>query len=200
MTTFSSSAATRYWLLRSFLVCVSFSTGSFLCAGSLNFPLWPDWLSRLRTLFQSSRARRTFPLVRVAGTDNLPLSFAQDRLLFLSQLQPESSFYNVASAVKIIGALRIDALTRAVETIVFRHETLRTVFHTVDDEPVQRILPTPPLVPDFIDLTNSHGDRLHEAQQLLKTEAERPFDLEHGPLFKMTLVRLDQTEHLLLLY
>ena len=163
------------------------------------FPTVARLAQQIDNSVSEQQTEATVPLVRLGRTDNLPLSFAQERLWFLSQLQPESSFYNVASAVKISGALRIDALTRAVETIVFRHESLRTVFHTVDDEPVQRILPTQPLVLNFIDLTNSHGDRLHEAQQLLKTEAERPFDLEHGPLFKMTLVRLDQTEYLLLL-
>ena len=74
----------------------------------------------------------------VAGKrDRLPLSFAQQRLWFLNQLQPESSFYNVALATQISGTLDVAALARALDTIVTRHEALRTVFDTVDDEPVQ---------------------------------------------------------------
>jgi acyl carrier protein len=134
----------------------------------------------------------------VAGKrDGLPLSFAQQRLWFLNQLQPESSFYNVALATQISGALDVAALARALETIVARHEALRTVFDTVDDEPVQRILATQPVSLKLIDLDISETDRLQAARKLLREEAERHFDLEHGPLFRPMLVRVDEKEHIL---
>jgi amino acid adenylation domain-containing protein len=136
----------------------------------------------------------------VAGKrDRLPLSFAQQRLWFLNQFQPESPFYNVAYATQISGALDVAALTRALDTIVARHEALRTVFDTVDDEPVQRILATQPLSLKSIDLSSSETDRMEAARKLLREEAERHFDLEQGPLFRPMLIRLDETEHILLL-
>src|SRR6185436_4316795 len=107
--------------------------------------------------------------------DRLPLSFAQQRLWFLTQLQPESPFYNVPLAFQLSGPLNDAALARALETIVDRHETLRTVFDEVDDEPVQRILPTQPLSLNSIDLTGSSGDLSEEARKLLRAEAERHF-------------------------
>jgi len=136
----------------------------------------------------------------VAGKrDRLPLSFSQQRLWFLNQLEPESPFYNVALATQISGALDVAALTSALDTIVVRHEALRTVFHTVDDEPVQRILTTQPLSLKLIDLSGREIDRTEEARKLLREEAERHFDLEHGPLFRTVLIRLDEAEHILLL-
>ena len=135
-----------------------------------------------------------------AGTrDRLPLSFAQQRLWFLTQLQPESPFYNVPLAFHLSGPLDETALARALETIVARHESLRTVFDEVDDEPVQRILPTQPLSLNSIDLTNSSGDSTEEARKLLRAEAERHFDFKQGPLFRTTLIRVNETEHILLL-
>ena len=135
----------------------------------------------------------------VAGRrDRLPLSFAQQRLWFLTQLQPESPFYNVPLAFDLSGPLDEAGLTRALETLVARHESLRTVFETVDDEPVQRILPTQPLSLNSIDLTGSSGDRIEEARKLLRAEAERHFDLKEGPLFRTTLIRLSENEHILL--
>ncbi len=134
--------------------------------------------------------------VAAGKRDRLPLSFAQQRLWFLTQLQPESPFYNVPLAFRLSGPLDEAALARALETIVARHESLRTVFDDVDDEPVQRILPTQPLSLSSIDLT---GDRKDEAGRLLRAEAERQFDFKEGPLFRTTLLRLNDTEHILLL-
>jgi amino acid adenylation domain-containing protein len=128
--------------------------------------------------------------------EKFPLSFAQQRLWFLTQLEPESPFYNVPLAFRLSGPLDDAALARALETIVVRHKTLRTVFDTVDDEPVQRILKTQPLSLNSIDLT---GDLREEATKLLRAEAERHFDLKQGPLFRTTLVKLNPTEHILLL-
>lgn len=137
--------------------------------------------------------------VALEQRDRLPLSFAQQRLWFLTQLEPESPFYNVPLAFHLSGPLDNAALTRALETLVARHETLRTVFDTVDDEPVQRVLPTQPLSLNSIDLTSSLGDSREEARKLLRAEAEHHFNLKQGPLFRTTLVRLNETDHILLL-
>jgi alpha-ketoglutarate-dependent taurine dioxygenase len=124
----------------------------------------------------------------------LPLSFAQRRLWFLAQLQPDSAFYNVATAMRIVGPLNTAALEAAIYTLVIRHESLRTVFEVVDDEPVQIITEKQASVYSTIDLSNAD-----EARDLLKREAQQPFDLSRGPLFKATLARLSPHDHVLLI-
>ncbi|HEY0365245.1 MAG TPA: amino acid adenylation domain-containing protein, partial [Pyrinomonadaceae bacterium] len=132
----------------------------------------------------------------VSRNQNLPLSFAQRRLWFLAQLQPDSAFYNVATAMRITGPLNTAALEAAIDSVVMRHESLRTVFAVVDDEPVQIITEKQASVFSIIDL-NSGGE--DAARHLLKREAQQPFDLSRGPLFKATLVRLDLHDHVLLI-
>jgi SAM-dependent methyltransferase/alpha-ketoglutarate-dependent taurine dioxygenase len=130
----------------------------------------------------------------VSRSQKLPLSFAQRRLWFLAQLQPDSAFYNVATAMRITGPLNTRALEAAIDTLVMRHESLRTVFAVVDDEPVQIITGKHPDVFSTIDLSNAG-----EAEALLKREAQQPFDLSRGPLFKAILVKLAANEHVLLI-
>ena len=161
-------------------------------------PTVAELAARIEKTTGDSDHSNIFP-VAAERRDRLPLSFAQQRLWFLTQLQPESPFYNVPLAFQLSGPLDDAALVRALETIVARHESLRTVFDKVDDEPVQRILPTQPLSLNSIDLTGSSGDRREEAKKLLRAEGERHFDLEVGPLFRTTLIRLNETEHILLL-
>ncbi|HZE69985.1 MAG TPA: amino acid adenylation domain-containing protein [Pyrinomonadaceae bacterium] len=162
-------------------------------------PIVGELAARIEKATVDSNRPGVIPVVP-GKRDRVPLSFAQQRLWFLTQLQPESPFYNVAFAFHLSGgALDHAALARAFEMIVARHEALRTVFDTVDDEPVQRILATQPLSLKSIDLTGGPLDRKQEARKLLKSEAERHFDLKQGPLFRAMLVRLDEAEHILLL-
>jgi len=129
-----------------------------------------------------------------------PLSFAQQRLWFLDQLEPESSVYNIADALRLHGPLDITALEQSVNAIVQRHEALRTTFSMSDGEPVQVIAPslTAPLA--IIDLRrHSESEREAETRRLAREESLTPFVLSHGPLLRVTLLRLTDTEHLLLL-
>jgi amino acid adenylation domain-containing protein len=133
----------------------------------------------------------------VPRNQKLPLSFAQQRLWFLTQLQPDSSFYNVATGMRINGPLNSTALAAALDQLVMRHESLRTIFHEADDGPVQVIPDKPGSVLSIIDLSQTVGlDREGEASELLKREAEQPFDLARGPLFKATLVKLSDVDHI----
>jgi amino acid adenylation domain-containing protein len=126
----------------------------------------------------------------------LPLSFAQERLWFLSQLDPGSSAYNMPLALRLKGQLSAGALQRTVVAIVSRHEILRTVFTTGEAGPKQEILSHLAL-----DFEYDPAGRLSEAEALkiAREEAEYPFDLERGPLIRVKLLRLGELDHVLLL-
>ncbi|MBV9108252.1 MAG: AMP-binding protein, partial [Gemmatimonadetes bacterium] len=138
------------------------------------------------------------PLVPAARTADLPLSFAQQRLWFIDQLEPGSAAYNMPFALRLRGRLDADALQRSLTELARRHETLRTRFATVDDEPVQVIDP-PAEVPlaraDFAHLPREQADAA--LRELGAAEATRPFDLAAGPLMRCTLARLGDEEHAL---
>ena len=140
---------------------------------------------------------RLRPVERVGG---LPLSFAQQRLWFLNQFEPHSSFYNIPAIVRLSGSLDVAALERSLAALLDRHETLRTHFGSIDDQPVQFIAPAVPLALPLHDL--QHLDPLEreaEAQRLAWAEAHQPFGLESGPLLRVQVLRLAVHEYILLL-
>ncbi|HZN09151.1 MAG TPA: amino acid adenylation domain-containing protein, partial [Pyrinomonadaceae bacterium] len=129
-----------------------------------------------------------------------PLSFAQQRLWFLSQLDPGLAAYNIAAAVRLVGKLDVDVLSRSLNEIVRRHEILRTTFNSVAGEPVQVIAPALTLHVPSIDLAHLADEaRETEAVRLAQEEAERTFDLGNGPLIRALLLRLATDEHVLIL-
>ncbi|WP_437896085.1 amino acid adenylation domain-containing protein [Sorangium sp. So ce124] len=127
-----------------------------------------------------------------------PLSASQRALWFLYQLAPESAAYNLASAIRVTGDLDAAALRQAFEVLVDRHRLLRAVFPAPapGSEPVQRILARPEGC-----FSEEDASAVDEASLLdrLAREADRPFDLERGPLFKVRLFRRSAREHVLLL-
>ncbi|HEY0604518.1 MAG TPA: amino acid adenylation domain-containing protein, partial [Herpetosiphonaceae bacterium] len=145
------------------------------------------------------------PIQPVARDEALPLSFAQQRLWFLDQLEPDSATYNIPAAWRLHGPLDVAALEQSLTTIVERHEALRTIFTTTaDGQPVQVIAPPQPVPLPLIDL-HPEGTRLPASERedvvlrLAGTEARQPFDLARGPLIRATLLRLAETDHVLLL-
>ena len=141
------------------------------------------------------------PVAREEG-DALPLSFAQQRVWFFDQLEPNSSAYNMSLAVRLEGKLDIDALERAFVAVVRRHEVLRTTFSAGDDGlPLQFVHPTPSHWPlPLTDLSHlSLPEREPEIRRIIAEEVAQPFDLEHGPLMRTSLLRLDETDHVLVL-
>ncbi|MDT5268373.1 MAG: hypothetical protein QOH49_559 [Acidobacteriota bacterium] len=139
------------------------------------------------------------PLVPVERTGNLPLSFAQQRLWFIHQLEPISSAYNMPVAVRLNGALHVAALERSLSEIVRRHESLRTHFALRDGSPVQLIDAPAEVKLDVLDLEEfPEGARVGEARRLAEAEAGQAFDLEHGPLYRARLLRFSAEEHALL--
>ncbi len=151
---------------------------------------------------------KTNPLYPVARNKHIPLSFAQQSLWFLQQLEVDSGFYNISTAVRFEGRLNVAALEYSLNHIINRHETLRTNFRMVDGKPFQVIHPTRSLTLTIVDLRSrsvSFGQSLAESereifcQQLATTEAQRPFDLASDLLVRATLVKLGEAEHILLL-
>ena len=129
-----------------------------------------------------------------------PASFAQQRLWFLQQLEPQSNFYNIAVAIRLDGDLDVESLSRSLSEIVRRHEILRTTFSTQQGQPVQVISQYKPLIIPLVDLTElDPADRDAQAQGLANEEARRSFDLEIGPLLRAVLFRLSRQEHIAML-
>jgi amino acid adenylation domain-containing protein len=140
------------------------------------------------------------PIVPVPHDNDIPLSFAQERLWFLDRLNPDSPTYNVPAAFRLAGDLNVNALEQSLNEVVRRHESLRTVFATVNGNPVQKILPSLLLSLTPIDLSNHpESERESALQILLKEQAVQPFDLSHGPLIRACLWRLAPDNHVLAL-
>jgi len=139
------------------------------------------------------------PLVPVARDGELPLSFAQQRLWFLDQLEPGSAFYNVPTAMRLTGKLNLPALQQSLNEIVRRHEVLRTAFADVNGRPVPTVTKTSALRLQVIDLQSVDTDtREQQVLRLARTEADRPFDLTQPPLLRVILVLLGQQEQVVL--
>ncbi|SEU42919.1 Non-ribosomal peptide synthetase component F, partial [Myxococcus fulvus] len=138
-------------------------------------------------------------LAPVARTGVIPLSFAQQRLWFLDQLQPGTASYNLPAALRLEGSLDVEALRQSLRALVQRHEVLRTHFIVRDSQPIQVIRPEAEVELPVVELGGLDGQpREAEARRLMREEALRPFDLARGPLVRASLLRLDARQHLLL--
>ncbi|MFL6282296.1 MAG: amino acid adenylation domain-containing protein [Pyrinomonadaceae bacterium] len=142
----------------------------------------------------------TLPPVSRASRDEggLPLTFAQQRLWFIDQLEPGATTYNIPSVICLKGPLDLRALEETLSEIVRRHEILRTTFRAEGGQPSQFITPARPSALDLQDLSDSLEPEAL-AERLALEEAQRPFDLTRGPLLRPSLLRLEEETHLLLL-
>ncbi len=138
-------------------------------------------------------------LARMLREGDLPLSLAQQRLWFLDQLDPGTSAYTLAVRRPFHGALDVTALTNALTELVRRHESLRTTFWSQDGEPVQRIGDPGPVTLRIVDLEPAPAAEHHAVmERVAREEAQRPFDLARGPLFRPVLLKFEPGEHQLL--
>jgi amino acid adenylation domain-containing protein/FkbM family methyltransferase len=129
-----------------------------------------------------------------------PLSFSQQRLWFLDQLEPGSPIYNITAAMGLGGELNLDALQAGLAEIIRRHEALRTTFAAVDGRPVQRIHSTMLFALTVEDVSGEPApERAETIRRLTKEEAELPFDLGRGPLLRVRVLRAGASEHVALL-
>ncbi|MGD7076000.1 amino acid adenylation domain-containing protein, partial [Ralstonia pseudosolanacearum] len=140
------------------------------------------------------------PAITVADRSGpLPLSFAQQRLWFLAQMEGGSEAYHIPVGLRLKGELDEDALRRALDRIVARHEALRTCFVTEEGQAVQRVASADVgFALDCVDL-QGQADREQALATLSEREANTPFDLAHGPLIRGRLVKLGEHEHVLLI-
>ncbi|MFP5287404.1 MAG: condensation domain-containing protein, partial [Thermoanaerobaculia bacterium] len=137
---------------------------------------------------------------RRAASGPAPLSFAQQRLWVLDRLEPGSTAYNMPSVARLRGALDAEAFERALGEIVRRHDALRTTFaEGAEGEPVQVVAPFAGFRLPFTDLAGLPQEQRRAEERRLILAERRPYDLEHGPLFRARLVRAGEEEHLLLL-
>ncbi|MCC5666148.1 amino acid adenylation domain-containing protein [Nostoc sp. CHAB 5784] len=136
---------------------------------------------------------------RRSQTSPAPLSFAQQRLWFLHQLDPDNPYYSELACVHLLGALNVDALEKSLNEIVQRHEALRTTFETIEEQAVQVIHPA---VTVKLPVVNLHlmpeVERQAQIEQLTTEIAQKPFDLATAPLLRAMLLQTSAKEYLLL--
>jgi amino acid adenylation domain-containing protein len=165
----------------------------------------------LRTLFESSTVGTLAPRLSAARSDRpplarqvrpsrLPLSYAQQRMLFINMLAGASPEYNISQALSLHGDLDCSLLQRTIDTIVDRHESLRTHFPAADGEAWQVVVPNMRVPLQLQDLSGSDEASQHNQVDIaMKVEQTEPFDLSTGPVLRLKLLRLGQRHHILLL-
>jgi len=132
--------------------------------------------------------------------EELPLSYAQQRLWFLDQLEPNSPFYNISLALHLAGNLQVDVLEKSLQEIIQRHESLRTNFATIEGNPVQVIKPESNWQLTLVNGKDSPKYREEqEIKKWLEIRSHQPFDLANDSLIRATLLKLSDTEHFLLI-
>ncbi|VVN37237.1 Linear gramicidin synthase subunit B [Pseudomonas fluorescens] len=161
-------------------------------------PRLEDFAAQVQGLHHDAGVFERPALVADLSGERQPLSFAQQRLWFLWNLEPESSMYNMPGALRLRGDLNLSALEQTFATLVQRHTVLRTTFYEADGQTWQQVHADLPL--DFVasDLRHVPAPDL-EAAQRAREEAARPFDLRHGPLLRVRLLQVADQEHVLLL-
>ncbi|MBV9774950.1 MAG: amino acid adenylation domain-containing protein, partial [Gemmatimonadetes bacterium] len=157
-------------------------------------PVLAELAERVDALLQAGSGVRPPPIERVPRDRPLPLSFAQQRMWFIQQLEPESAAYNLPFPLRIRGPLDVAVLERALSELQRRQESLRTVFVALAGEPTQVVLPPRPVAIPRVDLRAlPAGEREAEARRLAAAEVLRPFDLERAPL-RTVLFHLDRDD------
>ncbi|AGC45639.1 amino acid adenylation domain-containing protein [Myxococcus stipitatus DSM 14675] len=136
------------------------------------------------------------PLRPAAREQHLPLSFSQQRLWFLEQLEPGRATYNMPAAIRVTGPLDVETFERCVTEMLRRHEVLRTTFHTSGGEAFQVIAPPAPWRLPTHDLSSVPAEQREDvARKVALEEGQKPFDLTRGPLLRLTLLKQSDEVH-----
>jgi hypothetical protein len=154
---------------------------------------------RIEELQKVERGVKFLPMVPIGRDRELPLSYAQQRLWFLDQLQPGTAVYNIAVVLRLSGQLNVEVLELSFNELVRRHESLRTTFRTVEGKAIQEIAKKLTLELPLVDLSKlPDGEREAEGLRRASEETQRPFDLAQGPLLRAKLLKLEDQEHVLI--
>ena len=160
-------------------------------------PTLRTFAARVEEALRSGAGLSRPPIEPAPRVQSPPLSFAQRRLWFIEHLEP--AVYHMPAAIKVTGPLNHEVLERSLNEIVRRHESLRTTFHLADGEPVQQIAESLAIDVPVVDLSSSASQELEtELKQFIQDEIRRPFNLETGPLMRVSLIRTGEQEHVLL--
>ncbi|MBD2665602.1 condensation domain protein [Richelia sinica FACHB-800] len=164
------------------------------------FPTIAGFSKEIEQIHQKQSQSKLPPLVAVNRTEKIPLSYAQERLWLVSQLQANDATYNELFTLRLTGFLNIEALEHSLNEIVHRHEALRTSFYTDEHgQPFQAIAPNVKIKLSILELSHlSISDQDGEIQHLINQEYHHPFDLSQVPLLRCTLLRIHEQEHIVL--
>ena len=155
-----------------------------------------DNKAELLAQFSGSKPDRV--VSAVARTGRLPASTTQQRFLFLSSLYPEGVAYNLPNVHRLTGELDVAAFEQAVAAIVLRHEALRTTFSKIDADARQLICSSANHSYELVDVSGD-ANPVRSAMQQVQTDINQPFDLQSGPLLRVTLYRCGHTQSCVLL-
>ncbi|MCC5659230.1 amino acid adenylation domain-containing protein [Nostoc sp. XA010] len=175
-------------------------TRDLLVKNKAELILWLHQKNELAKLTGGIATDTDLPLIKADRTQNLPLSFGQEQIWLLNQLEPNNPFYNEQAALRLRGNLNVVALEQSLNKIIARHEALRTNFRTFNEQPIQVIAESLTLNLSVVDLTElPESEREIACQQLATAEAIRPFDLANSGLIRASVLQLTELEHVLLL-
>ncbi len=144
--------------------------------------------------------RKYQDIVHKGEIQNCPLSFQQERVLYLSQLQPKSTLWNRVYCKRIKGEIHVPLLNKAIEDLISRHSVLKTKVRFVNNSPVQSLFTTMDHTFQTIDLSHlDESQRESEAISLVNKEYQDPIHVIGGQLFKFVLIMLSETDYMLIL-
>ncbi|MRR31898.1 non-ribosomal peptide synthetase, partial [bacterium] len=163
------------------------------------YPRLGELAEQIELALRSSRGMNPTPIFPADHGPDLPLSYAQSRIWFLTQLAPESTAYNIPLAVRLVGKLDTARFKTALEQLVARHAVLRSRFETHNGMPVRRVDPDYSFVLSLEDLDHrSEPEKQRMIDQIIAAESSTPFDLFKGPMVRMRLLAVKPDEHILM--
>ncbi|OLF52336.1 non-ribosomal peptide synthetase [Pseudomonas chlororaphis] len=155
-----------------------------------------DFAEQVRLIQASGQRNQQLPIAKVDRSQPVPLSYSQQRMWFLWQMEPDSPAYNVGGMARFTGVLDVGRFEAALQALILRHETLRTTFPSVDGVAQQRVHAETGVRMAWKDFSSlDAAAREQRLQQLADSEAHQPFDLEAGPLLRACLVKAGEQEH-----
>ncbi|WP_038860411.1 non-ribosomal peptide synthetase, partial [Pseudomonas sp. R62] len=155
-----------------------------------------DYAEQIRLIQASGRTNQQLPIAKIDRSQAVPLSYSQQRMWFLWQMEPDSPAYNVGGMARLRGVLHVEHFEAALQALILRHETLRTTFPSVDGVARQQVHAETGVRMGWKDFSSLPAEvRELQVQQLADAEAHQPFDLETGPLLRACLVKTAEHEH-----